>query len=239
MSPADGCSPCHPSSIWLQDAAGIGGLFEGTFGGADKSSDWTGTARLCNGERAYVRLCCPKSSFCSLFLRSLVFSTPAPRLAELLAELSSQLLFGLDCTSFFFFCLFSGEIMLGPFCFGSISRFCAELWLARQAWQNPPCAARILWLDMFTIELFSISNTSALNIVPPQIVLFQQEASCLCADGVIKCDMAHRLFTFSSQRMSPERQTYGADLTSDLSWYEMRFLFVTLPLCFFFRCGYF
>lgn len=55
--------------------------------------------------------------------------------------------------------------MLGPFCFGSISQFCAELWLARQAWQNPPCAARILWLDMFTIELFSISNRSTLNIV--------------------------------------------------------------------------
>lgn len=75
--------------------------------------------------------------------------------------------------------------MLGPFCFGSISRFCAELWLARLAWQNPPCAARILWLDMFTIELFSISNKSALNIVPPQIVSFQQEPSYLCVDFVL------------------------------------------------------
>lgn len=34
-------------------------------------------------------------------------------------------------------------------------------------WQNPHCAARFLWLDMFTMGLFSIQNKSALSIVPP------------------------------------------------------------------------
>lgn len=171
--PADGWSPWRPSispasgSKMLQEWLGC---LRGSLVAAIRAKTPASAVWLCNGEQAYVQLCCPECFFCWFFfppssaqsLASLIPPQPCtrilfgPSLFSLSTAFSPEKLCSLLFFQSFFVTLAAFSWFLCWIVVGTSGR-----------WQNPRCAARFLWLDIFTMELFSIQNKSALSIVPP------------------------------------------------------------------------